>query len=334
MRIQSGSQQFTKYIKTATLMSVLLFSLGSNGSCPPPGKEHHHVLSLAAYFWFGEGTKASMGNTATFELGVALTQGAESSAAMLSWTPPDGAASFEFPGLQPENPEDSAILAYQAPVVMSADDTAHIAILYHSMPWGGDDLSQAVADLELEYDPARQSFLENALPRQDRTRWAALRPKTDAISIEDRFPVAVGNWELYSTGVLGFQGMPDSCANCVLEVYFCHEGAEEPAILDLSAGKRLISYQGEGITCFGPVPQRLTETGPGIEVNPPFVLEISPIAKVDPATREQFSLHVSSIGENTVSVNFDLQSSSGLSWKLYYGDWENPDLNHPVNSSL
>lgn len=238
-----------------------------------------------------------------------------------------------FIGLRFPVQQETSPLDYEAPVVMKPDEMPHIAILDHTMPWGGNDLSQAVADLELEYDPGHLEFLENSLPVEEGTRWTSMRPKSDPIQIEDRFPLASGDWELFTTGVIDLSEMEDSCRDCVLEVYFCHEGAEEPGLFDLLATKRMKSYQGEGITCFGPVPKRLFDAGGSGSADPSFSLTSVPLLKVEPSSRVSFYVEINPLGGASVNLDFNLQSSAGLSWKLYEGSWEEPNLSRPINGA-
>ncbi len=247
-----------------------------------------------------------------------------------------------FIGLRFPVDHEADVLEYDLPVVMISGQDAHLAILDHSIPWDGSDLSQAVADLLLEYDPARQEFLENSLPKHDSTRWAALRPSRDPIEILDRFPIAGSDWELFSTGLLDLHELPNHCTECVPEIYLCHEGQDPPAFLDILFGKAVntflgaavVSYQGEGITCAGPAPIRLADTSSGEATNPPFSFDGAGFDAVVPPARTELFHDIWVTGNAPVSVTLQVESSMGLGWKLYRGDFVHADLSRPINGPL
>ncbi len=231
-------------------------------------------------------------------------------------------------------PQEAESLDYALPVVMEEGEEAHLAILDHSMPWGGDDLSQAVADLPMEYDPARQEFLENSLPRQTATRWAALRPVQTPVELEGNFPISGEDWEIFTKGVLDLRDMPDSCAECRLEFYICHEGTDEPAFLDFLASKGAVSYQGEGMSCFGPSPKRLTDHTGFSQTDPPFIFDGPNFGRVTPPEQVQLFHDITGTASSPVSVVLQVESSMGLEWRLYHGDFEHADLNRPITAPL
>ncbi len=247
-----------------------------------------------------------------------------------------------FIGLRFPVDHEADVLKYDLPVTMMPGGDSHIAILDHSLPRDGSELSQAVADLLLEYDPARQEFLENNLPQQDATRWAALRPSQTRIEILDRFPIDASKWELFSTGILDLTNLPNNGLEAVPEFYICHEGQNPPPLPDLFSGKimasllgaKVVSYQGKGVTCIGPAPMRLAETWTGVATDPPFFFDAPEFDAVTPPARAELSHAIRITGSSSTSVNLDIQSSMGLEWNLYHGDFEHADLSHPITGAL
>ncbi|MCD4748651.1 MAG: hypothetical protein K8R59_04680 [Thermoanaerobaculales bacterium] len=243
-----------------------------------------------------------------------------------------------FVGLRFPVTQEVDVLSYRLPVGMEAEDVPVLAILDHNLPWSGDDLNQAVARLPLEYVPSRNEWLHNHLPVQSATRWAALAPKQAPVTLlEDRFPIEAGRWELFTTGVVNLGHMPNSCENCILEVYMCHEGSGPPPFFE--SGFKAVAgvfktYQGDGVTCFGPLPVRLVDSWGGIpsDFDPPILLRGQGLSRVTPPGQVQFHHTLETSGSETISLT--VESSRGRQWGFYEGDYEQPDLGRPITGNI
>jgi len=249
-----------------------------------------------------------------------------------------------FIGLRFPVPQEADTLSYRLPPVMAPDDRPVIAILDHTLPWHDNELSQSVATVPLELSPSRQELFENELPEVPDTRWAAMTPKHDPIQLLDRFPLSAGDWELYTTGLLNLSNMPDSCQDCTVEVYLCHEGDEEPSFLSMltstaagmatATGIGRVAYQGQGITCLGPMVERLTDPFGQTPPDPAFYFDGPGVGRVTPPAQAT-SLHVLNVaGSSAVTVNLATASQAGLTWSVYEGDYEKPDLAKPITGPV
>ena len=117
----------------------------------------------------------------------------------------------------------------------------------------------------LEYRPERHTFLANELPQAAGEHWAALGiSTTEPVSCPAGLNVPKNWWGLKADLLLDLSDQPNACAGCRVLVYGCYEGQNPPAGLAAQALARTMgieSYQGEGITCFGPKPTFLAGGG-------------------------------------------------------------------------
>jgi hypothetical protein len=242
-----------------------------------------------------------------------------------------------FVGLRFPVDQEAEILAYRLPVAFQDGVEPVLAILDHSLPWGDDDLSQSVAVIPLEYLPARNEWLQNTMSAQPATRWAALVPTSETVTVaEDRFPIASGDWELFTTGVVDLRDINGGCLGCQVELYMCHEGDEPPPLFfGVARASAMVSQtQSDGVTCFGPWPQRLVDEIGGVdpELDPPLLLGGAGVNQIDPPAQAKFHHTVEVSGAQAVELA--TESERGFGWGLYRGTWDQPNLSQPVTGSL
>ena len=177
----------------------------------------------------------------------------------------------------------------------------------------------------LEYRPERHTFLANALPQAAGEHWAALGiSTTEPISCPAGLNAA--EWTIEADFTLDLHDQPNACEGCTVLFYGCYEGQESLA----SQATRLLaramgveSYQGEGITCFGPKPVHLVPRTGNLHISGPMAVEITPTL---PATLS--AVIVNSTGE-AVTLTLGYTSTMG-GWQFYGGDWGAPDTNQPI----
>jgi hypothetical protein len=166
----------------------------------------------------------------------------------------------------------------------------------------------------LEYRPQYHTFAENELPATPGERWLALGvASTPTITCPQGLDVASGDWLFEPRFYLDFGGVQDTCADCVLPLYYCYKGQELPVSLAQLRGD-VTSYQGWGITCLGPHPLRLETPSP---TTPPFVLGGRHAAYITATQTISFSHHVMNRGSVPVTVTLDYTSELGLNWGIY-----------------
>lgn len=179
----------------------------------------------------------------------------------------------------------------------------------------------------LEYKPEHFTFLANELPSARGEHWLALGAKSSP-SITCPQGLDTRDWEFETHFYLDFGGVQDTCAGCVLPVYYCYEGEDEPfagALLAQTFGEAdITSYQGWGLTCLGPQPLTLSgSSGP----DPAFELGKMHMAWIT-QTQTISVVHAlqNDLGAVPVTVTLDYSSTLGLPWGIYSGDWTGPDI--------
>ena len=177
----------------------------------------------------------------------------------------------------------------------------------------------------LEYRPERHTFLANEMPQAAGEHWVALGiSTTEPVSCPAGLNVPMNGWGLEADLWLDLHDQPNACAGCAVLVYGCYEGQNPPAGLAAQALARTMgieSYQGEGITCFGPKPTFLA--GGGLHFGGIGTAAITP---TQPITLHQ-------IIENRTgdAVTLTLAYTSTVSnWRFYTGDWDAPDTGSPI----
>jgi len=235
-------------------------------------------------------------------------------------------------------PGDASESGYGLPVVMRGDEHPALSLLDHTKNLG------EVATFPLEYAPGRHEFLENHLPSRSGWRWMALEPKrSPAVSPPADLPITEGNWEFYNELTLELNDIQDRGRNTTLEAHLCYEGTEAPpGFEDLSQeatvlfGEAARSYQGNGVTCAGPIAVRLADMmgdfGPAAD--PPFSVFEVPGERVDPPGKVQLMYLIQNYGGSSVTVDLELSSERGLSWKAYRGTFTEPDFSKPLGSGF
>ena len=239
-----------------------------------------------------------------------------------------------FVGLRFAVPQEANVLSYRLPLKMSPGDGPVFAILDHGLPYEDNSLDQAVAQFHLEYLPERNEWLQNHLPAQSATRWAALAPNRDPIILpEDRFPVDAGLWEFFTTGVITMPDMPADGEGCTLELYMCHVGTEPPPFFESDykvASTLLQTYQDDGVTCFGPWPHLVGSSSP--DLDQPIKLHGQGIDRVAPPARAQFHHMLTASDSETITIS--VESSRGFPWRVYEGSYNEPDLGRPITGNI
>jgi hypothetical protein len=120
----------------------------------------------------------------------------------------------------------------------------------------------SILTVPLEYKFETLGFMESELPWAVGEHWMALGvPSEPKITCPP--DIDSGNTEVKVELALDFGGEKDTCADCVLPVYYCYEGEQQPMLDTLARrfidqegtlGTGLESYQGSGITCLGSDP--------------------------------------------------------------------------------
>jgi len=191
---------------------------------------------------------------------------------------------------------------------------------------------QTVLSIPLEVDPARTNDVLEILPQGSGTLWTALVPAPgESLTCPADLDAPDGAWELFSQVYLDFGGAADACNGCIIDVYGCYEGTDDPfALFGTAQGPAAVGatgiHQGSGITCAGPFVVQLT-TG----AVAPIDLSGPGFATLDPPGQLRFQHRAYNRSTGSKTVSFVMQSSQGISWRLYLGD---PSQDQQVTTPL
>ncbi len=239
---------------------------------------------------------------------------------------------------------DDAFLALRVPVTPSAvvSEAASVPLLL-----GGDFVPQmqiyrytpypamTVYSTTLELRPDRLHFLGNALPGAEGEEWLALGVPSDAPACPSGLNQAPGSWSFSSRIYLDLSGQPDYCRGCTLPFYVCYEGQSEPltsqaaalALALAGSSPDMTAYSNQGITCLGPEAIQLTSSlvwklaGAGTDI-------------VTPTQSIQFHHYLVNRSGGTLSFNLTTESDLGVTWRIYGGTAEVPNLSQPITSPV
>ncbi len=238
-------------------------------------------------------------------------------------------------------PGDAASKGYALPAVQRGDVAPELALVDYRQPLE----SNRVATFPLVYAPERHGFLESYLPSRSGWRWMALEASKDpAVEPPSGLPIPKDRWEFAAELTLEFPGIDGSARDTEVELYLCYEGQEAPPGFEASAsaaravfGEAFRSYAGEGVTCGGPVALRLADSQGefGAIPDPPFGIAEVGVAHVTPPARTQLQYILENYGSSDVTVDLEIASDRGNTWKAYGGDWSGaPDLGNPLGNRV
>ncbi|MCB8923100.1 MAG: hypothetical protein H6662_16050 [Ardenticatenaceae bacterium] len=180
----------------------------------------------------------------------------------------------------------------------------------------------------LQFDADRATLLANTLPRANDEYWMALNVDTvTPAACPPGLNLEPDTYGLYGQSKLDMTAFPDNCVGCELAFEICYEGQDPPmAAAVLQQATQLSSYQGEGITCLGPMPLLLDETSPALELHGDGGHVAQP--------SETIAAHHFVTTNSTMDVTFSVDSDLGASWGVYHGDGSAPDLGDPITGAV
>jgi hypothetical protein len=187
-----------------------------------------------------------------------------------------------------------------------------------------------VFSVPLELRPDYLGFAENNLPQASGERWVTLAPTAQPpATCPGDF---TGVWELSAGFSLDLGGTPTSCSDCVIQEYFCTQGAAAPFVFASGASAVAQSvYQGAGTSCVGPVPLRLL----GSPAVPPFAVENAGLAHGSANGVVAFAHRLRGLLAPDAEATVDLgtTSSRGVPWRLYSDSGLSRPVTGPVTIS-
>lgn len=218
----------------------------------------------------------------------------------------------------------------RVPLVKRAGEAPHLELTDYGRPPG----QQTVLTLPLEPDVERSRQLDGLFPAGEGYAWAALTPAPpEGFTCPAGLFIAADRWEVVSNVAFDFGGTAGACDGCRLDVLSCYQGLDDPlgflsgAVTSPVAAAASGSGQAEGVTCVGPVVVRLASTTVS-----PLVINGPGAASLTPPGRLLFEHMLENFtGAAARTVTFSLQSSQGLTWRLYRGD---PGANQEITGSF
>jgi hypothetical protein len=185
--------------------------------------------------------------------------------------------------------------------------------------------------VSLEYKPRHFTFLENELPAAPGEHWLALGVvPSPTLTCPAGLNLGPDDWLSIAEIWLDLGGGKDAYADSLLPLYYCYEGEESPFATTLASwlldgDLSVTSYQGWGITCLGPHPFRLLDWALP-DPSPPFELHGSNFARIQPSQAVSLSHRLRNLGVDPVTVNLEYASEAGLTWEIYSGTEDGPDM--------
>ena len=175
---------------------------------------------------------------------------------------------------------------------------------------------------------ARTTFLNRKLPARENTAWVAVGLPEDAPDCPAGLDEPADSWSFLTSLAFDLRTLPDGGAGSYISTYLCYEGETVPladsvmGLMARRAGIDMVSYQGEGITCLGPQIIQFREA-------PSWQLESSSFKTITDTQPVTFH-HLLFTTSATVNLDYEIESTLGLDWGLYFGSDTAPDLNQPL----
>ncbi len=231
----------------------------------------------------------------------------------------------------PVSPTTNITEGYPLPIVFGGSYSNTLQLFDY-------DTFSPVISAPVEVRPERFGFLENSLPSAPGEHWLALGLTSEPIICPAGLEIGPDRWGFKAIGYLDLAHQVDSCQGCVLPVYYCYEGQEAPSIPGTKGGTvaaavaqvlartlGVTSYQGEGITCFGPQAVPLKDDAPQWQLGGATAVWVTP-------TQTITLYHSIHLDYNTDPMTFTLDHAGtlGVEWHLYDGDSIDPDLDAPL----
>jgi hypothetical protein len=215
--------------------------------------------------------------------------------------------------------------SYSLPAVFRGAYSPTVSLVDNS-----DHLFTKVITTPMTYRPEVFEFLANELPAVDGEHWIALDvPTTPKATCPGTLDIPAGDWTFYISFALDFGGLPESCEECVLPLYYCYE-SEGPALAHPLVtgvlGERGLepAYQGLGTTCFGPQPIRLRDWSSPDTPDTSFEFHDTNFDYITTTQTISFPHRLWNLGMDPVTVSFDFTSTLGLPWVIYSGTVSGP----------
>lgn len=182
-----------------------------------------------------------------------------------------------------------------------------------------------VFTIPLVYRPELVELAEAELPAKEGEQWLVLGVDPAAGGFcPPELNLPAEEWEFQAKVWFDFGGTREACVECVMLLYYCHQGQESPFFLDQdgrASGVDEITVQDQAITAVGPHPIRLKDT---IAPTPPFYIQGGKTDFVEPPATLTVTHYLILQGTGPVSVTFDLSSKLGLDWGIYAGTVDAP----------
>jgi hypothetical protein len=188
-------------------------------------------------------------------------------------------------------------------------------------------------NLPLEYRPELFTFLESELPAASDAHWLALGAAADPPASCAGLPeLPADGWYLRGSLDLDLGGAKGDYTGRTLLVYYCYRGQDPPFFFQTlgDAAGGVTSYQGWGITAFGPAPVHLVDDADP----PPFEIVWPHAALITPTTTISLSHAVWNRSPAPQTVDVEFQGTLGLPWALYADKGGTQPLPKPARLTL
>jgi hypothetical protein len=227
----------------------------------------------------------------------------------------------------PVSPTLAVTESYPLPIVQGSEFSNTMKLIGYGFP------QTRVFTAPLTLQPERFQFLENALPSAEGEHWMALSMAPGYADCPPGLNLPADGWSFLGLGLLDMNHMPDNCEGCILPKYFCYQGDNPPPIFTGLSGAALQAlvgslipgaYQGEGITCI--------ESGPMSLLDDQFNWWLGGSSSTWITPTQTITLHheIYNFTQSIMTYTLSYSSSLDVNWELYDGDWDEPDLNKPL----
>lgn len=194
-----------------------------------------------------------------------------------------------------------------------------------------------LATVPLGHNPTFSTFAAKNLPAAPGEGWFALSgaPVTP-VTCANGIQITGGKWEAYVYTPIDMGGTATMGENAVLQTYGCYKGSEAPFFMASAAAAAgalgvLSTVREDDITCIGPVPIRLLGDG---QASPPFLITGPGVVNAMPGEPLAFHHMIELRGRSPQTITLAVASSKGLTWGLFEGNDEAPNLSRPITKPV
>jgi hypothetical protein len=247
-------------------------------------------------------------------------------------------AAIQAPAYSPTiTPTAAATDTFMLPLSFEENETLNIKqyARYYLRDISNPPFYEDIIDIKPEVKSERMDFVTNALPASPGEIWVPLGlPTSPALTCPEGLNLPPEDWIILGNTYLDLGGVVTTHHGEVIDVYYCYEGQENPfsssdefvlpVLSSLNLEIPLTNYDDWNVTCIGPQLWQLLDKSASLK------LLYMNVAHVEPT--ETISVYHRIDVTSDMSITIDIDSPWVVSWKMYGGTQDAPDLGDPLTS--